>query len=134
MTLLFALLLAAGTEDLQVAHLNEAKFAPGKLPGVQGAPVAGDPKTEASVVYGKVQPGGKIATHWHSFAEYTVLLSGQATLTIEGKKYDLKAGDYFVIPPKTKHALECGAAAECVQLTRRAGAVDYNWIETSAAK
>jgi quercetin dioxygenase-like cupin family protein len=131
MTFLIALLLAAGMEDGQVTHLKDAKFAPGKLPGVQGAPIAGDSKVEASIGYGKVEPGGKIAEHTHSFAEYTCLISGKATLWIEGKEHKLEAGDYFVIPPKTKHSLECDKGAPCVQLTRRGGATDYDFTKTA---
>jgi quercetin dioxygenase-like cupin family protein len=132
MGLLIALLLAAGMEDGQVVHLKDAKFAPGKLPGVQGSPIAGDAKVEASLGYGKIEPGGKIAEHTHSFAEYTCLISGKATLFIEGKENKLEAGDYFVIPPKTKHALDCDKGGDCILLTRRAGAIDYDFTKTAA--
>jgi quercetin dioxygenase-like cupin family protein len=134
MTFLLALLLAAGMEDVQVNHLNEAKFAPGKLQGVQGAPIAGDPKTEAHIGYSKAEPGAKIPEHWHSYAEYTVLLAGKALLYIDGKPQQIQAGDYFVIPAKTKHAFDCLVGAQCIQLTRRAGPADYNFTQTAAAK
>ncbi len=118
-------------EDSQVAHLKDAQWAPPKAKqfpaGAMGAPVAVDPQTGASVGYGKFPPGTALPSHWHSFAEYTVLLSGKATFTVDGKSTELSPGDYIVIPAKAHHRLTCGPTSECVLITRRAGAVDYNF-------
>jgi quercetin dioxygenase-like cupin family protein len=140
MSILFALLLAAGTtppstEEAMVVHLKDAKFAqstaPGMPQGVAGAPIGVDPNTKGPTGYAKIAPGTKVPEHTHSYAEYTVVLSGNATLMINDKAQEVSAGDYFIIPAKTRHSLACGPSADCVQLTRRAGPVDYNWVKTA---
>jgi quercetin dioxygenase-like cupin family protein len=140
MSILFALLLAAGTtppstEEAMVVHLKDAKFAPATAPGMpQGlsnSPVGVDPNTKGPTGYGKFTAGTKLGEHWHSYAEYTVLISGTATLMINDKAQEVSAGDYFIIPAKARHSLACGPSADCVLLTRRAGPVDYNFVKTA---
>jgi quercetin dioxygenase-like cupin family protein len=140
MSILFALLLAAGTtppstEDLTVVHLKDAKFAPATAPGMPqglaGSPIGVDPNTKGPTGYAKFAPGTKLGEHTHSYAEYTVLISGNATLMINGKPHEVAAGDYFILPAKTPHALACGPSAECVLLTRRAGPADYSFTKTA---
>ena len=119
-------------EAAQVAHLKDAKWVAPKPkefpPGVLVSPIAVDPQTGASMGYGKFPPGAALPMHWHSFTEYTVLLSGNATFTVDGKAIEMSAGDYIVIPPKVPHSLSCSAKAECVLITRRAGATDYHFV------
>ena len=119
------------SEDALVVHLQDVQWAPPKLKefpaGTAGAVVAVDPQTGGPVGYGKLPAGATIPSHWHSFTEYTVLLSGKATLTVEGKSVQLSAGDYFVIPAKAHHKLTCDGSATCVQFTRRAGPTDYHF-------
>lgn len=108
------------------------KFAPATTPGLpagaQISLIGVDPVTRGSVAYAKLPGGYHLPMHWHSQAEYTVLVAGKATFTLDGKKYELSAGSYVVVPPKTHHELACAAGAECVLLTRRAGPTDYNWV------
>lgn len=123
---------APSIDDGQVAQLKAASFKPAplkELAGVTAAPIAIDPATKASVGYAKIPAGTTIPMHWHSHAEYSVLISGNATFTMDGKQYELEPGSYTVIPPRAKHELKCGAAAECVLLTRRAGPTDYNFVK-----
>jgi quercetin dioxygenase-like cupin family protein len=121
------------TEDAIVARLEDAKWAPAKAPGIPegivGAPIAVDPKTKGPLGYARFPSGLQLPAHWHSYAEYSTLLSGKATLTVDGKPHELSAGSYFSIPAKVKHDLKCGADADCIVLTRRAGPVDYHWVE-----
>ena len=119
------------TEDSQVAHLKDVHWMPAKAkevpPGTMSAVIAVDPQTGGSVGYAKLPPGAKFPSHWHSFAEYTVLLSGTATFTVEGKATELSPGDYIVIPAKAHHQLSCGPTAECFLFTRRGGPTDYHF-------
>ena len=121
------------SEDKQVADPLQAKFNPvtmaGVPAGVQASPIAVDPATKGSIAYAKIPMKTHFPMHWHSYTEYTALLSGTATLTLDGKPYDISPGSYFVIPAKTHHALDCGTAADCLLLTRRAGPTDYNWVK-----
>ena len=121
----------ASSEDGQVVHLKDVQWTPPKAkefpPGALSALIAVDPQTGGSVGYGKFPGGAALATHWHSFAEYTVLLSGTATFTVDGKATQLSAGDYIVIPAKVHHSLKCDGSVPCVLITRRAGPVDYHF-------
>ena len=140
--ILFALLLApvarsdapakpASTEDGQVVHLKDVQWTPSKLkefpPGAMSAVIAVDPQTGGSIGYGKFPPGAALPSHWHSFAEYTILLSGRATFTVDGKAMELAPGDFIVIPAKAHHRVTCGPSVECVVFTRRAGPTDYHF-------
>jgi quercetin dioxygenase-like cupin family protein len=121
----------ASTEEAMVVGLAEAKFAPvtvpGVPPGVQGAMIGVDPTTKGATTYAKIPGGFHFPMHWHSYAEYTVLISGSGTLSIDGKSHELKPGSYFVIPARAKHDLDCNA--DCLLLTRRAGPTDYNFVK-----
>jgi quercetin dioxygenase-like cupin family protein len=122
-----------GMDDGQVAHLSALNWVAPKAPeipkGAMVAGVAGDPATGPSVAYAKFPAGFAFPAHSHSATEYTVLISGKATFTVDGKSSELVPGSYIVIPAKAPHYLVCGAGAECVVITRRAGAQDYNWIK-----
>jgi mannose-6-phosphate isomerase-like protein (cupin superfamily) len=140
MTMLFALLLAAGTpastEDTQVIHLKDAKFAPATMAGfpqgISNAPIGVDPSTKGGTGYGKLTAGTKLPEHTHNYAEYTVLISGHGTLTVDGKPQQIAPGDYFILAAKTPHSLTCKKGSDCVLLTRRAGPTDYHFTEKDA--
>ncbi len=122
------------TEDAQVAHVADAKWAPPKAPEIPAGAVASviavDPNTSASIAYAKFPPGYAFPLHWHSYAEYTVLISGKANFTIDGKSHQLVPGSYLVVPAKTHHKVTCGTGSECLLLTRRAGPTDYHFVAT----
>ena len=137
-----ALLLALGasadgpkppsTEDSFVASVADAKWVVPKIPGfpsgVMASPIAVDPGSGQSVGYAKFAPGVSFPLHWHSATEYSVLLAGKATLTVDGKAHELAPGSYFVIPAKAQHKLDCAAGADCLLLTRRGGPTDYHFV------
>jgi|GEM_PF-2991415 len=120
------------SEELRVTDPASAKFTPattpGLPPGVQISLIGVDPVTKGSVAFARIPGGSHLKMHWHSQAEYSVLVAGHATFTLDGKKYELAAGSYSVVPPKIHHELVCAAGADCVLLTRRAGPADYNWV------
>jgi len=115
-----------------VTSPKEAKFSPAKTPhseGVQQAPIAADPAPGGSIGYAKYAPGAGIPEHWHSATEYSTVLSGSMRLKLAGKMYELGPGSYWVAPPKTPHQLVCIGPGECLTQTRRAGPVDYNFVQ-----
>jgi quercetin dioxygenase-like cupin family protein len=115
-----------------VTSPKEAKFSPAKTPhseGVQQAPIAADPAPGGSIGYAKYAPGAGIPEHWHSATEYSTVLSGSMRLKLAGKMYELAPGSYWVAPPKTPHQLVCIGPGECLTQTRRAGPVDYNFVQ-----
>lgn len=121
-----------GMDDQNVAHVKDAKWAPPKAPeippGAMGSPIASDPNGP-NIGYAKFAPGYTFPMHWHTFTEYTVLISGKGQFTVNGKAYDLQPGSYIVIPPKAHHMAKCAPGSECILLTRRAGPADYNWVK-----
>ncbi len=122
------------SEDALVANLADAKWAaPANLPeippGVMGAPIAVDPKTGGPVGYAKLPPKYVFPMHWHSHPEYTVLISGKASLTLDGKTHQLLPGAYVTIPAKAHHTVTCSAESDCVLVTRRGGPVDYHFVK-----
>jgi len=115
-----------------VTSPKEAKFSPAKTPhseGVQQAPIAADPAPGGSIGYAKYAPGAGIPEHWHSATEYSIVLSGSMRLKLAGKMYELGPGSYWVAPPRTPHQLVCVGPGECLTQTRRAGPVDYNFVQ-----
>ena len=115
-----------------VTSPKEAKFSPAKTPhseGMQQAPIAADPAPGGSIGYAKYAPGAGIPEHWHSATEYSTVLSGSMRLKLAGKMYELAPGSYWVAPPKTPHQLVCIGPGECLTQTRRAGPVDYNFVQ-----
>jgi len=115
-----------------VTSPKEAKFSPAKTPhsdGVQQAPIAADPAPGGSVGYAKYAPGAGIPEHWHSATESSTVLSGSMRLKLGGKMYELGPGSYWVAPPKTPHQLVCIGPGECLTQTRRAGPVDYIFVQ-----
>ena len=93
-----------------------------------GAPIASDPNGP-NVGYAKFAPGYTFPMHWHSFTEYTSVVSGKMQFTVNGKTYDLVPGSYVVIPAKAPPMAKCAPGAECIAITRRAGPPDYNWVK-----
>jgi|SRR5690348_12266146 quercetin dioxygenase-like cupin family protein len=115
-----------------VTSPREAKFSPAKTPhseGVQQAPIAADPAPGGSTGYAKYAPGAGIPEHWHSATESSTVISGSMRLKLAGKTYELGPGSYWVAPPRTPHQLVCVGPGECLTQSRRAGPVDYNFVQ-----
>jgi quercetin dioxygenase-like cupin family protein len=133
------LLVAAGaanapsTEEFLVADVATAKFVETTTryapKGSQNALVGVDPVTKGPTAYAKTPAGTGLPAHSHSFAEYTALIAGKGTLKVAGKSYEAAPGSYFVIPAAVVHEFTCGAAADCLLLTRRGGPADYKFVK-----
>jgi quercetin dioxygenase-like cupin family protein len=120
------------SEDGMVVGLAAAQWKPVPKPlpeGVSSSPIAVDPHTKGPIGYAKFAPGVQFPAHWHSHTEYTVVLAGKPTFTLEGKEHEMTVGSYIVIPAKAVHAARCSPDGECIMLTRRAGPADYHWVK-----
>jgi quercetin dioxygenase-like cupin family protein len=118
----------------QAVIFSDVKWTPFRVP--EGAPipaglmvsrVAGDAQTGPSVSYVKFPAGYAFPAHWHSFTEYSVVISGILQSSVNGKATALPPGSYFVLPAKTVHQTTCQPGQECVVLVRRAGPTDYHF-------
>jgi len=137
MRIVAILLLAAATppstEEALVADVATAKFVEPTMPqapkGTQNAVIGVDPVTKGATAYVKTPAGAGLPAHWHSHAEYTVLVSGKGTLLLDGKPHEVSPGGYFVIPAKVVHQFTCSKEGDCLLVVRRAGPVDYNFVK-----
>lgn len=75
----------------------------GAAPGVGAATrttVYDSPRTITQVL--RLAPNAKIAEHYHPFYDETfVLQQGRLSLLLDGRSYDLGAGDFVVVPAGT---------------------------------
>ena len=119
------------SEEALVANVADAKWTAPKLPelppGLLAAPIAVDPASGAPIGYAKLPGGYTLPLHWHAFNEYSVLIAGKASVTVDGKAHALLPGGYIVIPAKAHHKVLCEAGTECLILTRRGGPADYHF-------
>ena len=122
-----------GLDDAVTVEVADAKWIVPPIPGFPAGPLASpiavDPATGAQIGYVKLPAGFKFPEHWHSTTEYATVISGKATLIIEGKAHEEQPGSYAVLPPKTKHSVQCAAGADCILIVRRSGKTDYNWVK-----
>jgi len=97
--------------------------------GAQRASLGTDSRTGGETYYARFPAGSRFELHWHSHAEYAVVLSGKVTHVIGKERYALQAGDYVVIPPKVAHGWEVDASADAFLLIRRDGPADFNFVK-----
>lgn len=69
----------------------------------------------------ELNAGAKVAEHTHEASETLVVLDGAGVVTIDGKKYAVKAGDTIHIPKGVKHAAEATTRFVAVQIYAPAG-------------
>ncbi len=70
-------------------------------PGVRSRPLVEGNGT-ALLIY-EIAPGVRLASHAHGFAEFGVMLSGQAFLDIDGEARDVREGDSYYVPEHLPH-------------------------------
>jgi uncharacterized cupin superfamily protein len=54
--------------------------------------------------------------HWEADQEALLVLSGEATLVVEGEERPLRAWDFVHLPPGTKHVLVGAGSGPCLIL------------------
>lgn len=118
------------TEEALVAQPRAAAWTPSErvgLPkGAQVALIGQDPVTTGNTVYLKCPAGWKMPAHWHHHTEYTTMISGKATMVVDGKTTVLQPGAYVVTPGKAKHEVTCDE--ESLFVARWSGPADRNWV------
>jgi quercetin dioxygenase-like cupin family protein len=93
------------------AHSKFAIFRPDELKahdrggGARTTPLVAPPNAAAGFINGitEFQPGASIAFHSHNCPESVMLLSGRASLDIEGESFELKPFDTTFISPNVPH-------------------------------
>lgn len=83
-------------------------------PGVQIAPLQGDPGKGPSHFLLKFSGGFSAPVHHHTANHYVTVVAGTLVLTVDGKERKLGAGSYFSFSGKKRHATRCEAGPDCV--------------------
>jgi uncharacterized cupin superfamily protein len=72
-----------------------------------------------------LQPGEPMAMyHWEADQEDLLVVSGEATLIVEGEERQLRAWDFVHCPPQTKHVLVGAGSGPCFVIAVGARAND----------
>jgi quercetin dioxygenase-like cupin family protein len=61
--------------------------------------------THTELAIGRLEPGGWLGRHVHSFEEALYLLAGELTFELDGHAWLLRPGDYVLVPIGTWHLL-----------------------------
>jgi quercetin dioxygenase-like cupin family protein len=125
-TVAAAVLLAAGSvlAKAVVVPTPDVKWTPGAIPQVSMAPVDGDPAKGPSHFFLKYAAGFQTPSHHHSADHYVVLVSGNLTVTADGKETKLTPGSYFAFTGKQPHVGKCEGSQDCVMFIDARGPWD----------
>jgi hypothetical protein len=84
-------------------------------PGVQVAPLQGDPGKGASHFFIKLPAGFAVPMHFHNADHWVAVVSGTLMLTPEGgMEKTLPAGSGFSFTGKKMHTTKCAEGTDCV--------------------
>ena len=73
------------------------------MPGVRRRIVCHSPT--GMMVYYEIQPGSIFPNHNHPHAQYGMFLEGRGIFKVGDKKWEMKKGDGYYIPPGVFHEL-----------------------------
>lgn len=115
--------------SLETARWSEPYEGPLGYPkGAQRASLGVDPRSGGETYYARFPAGSRFELHWHSHAEYAVLLPGKVSHILGTTTFPLQPGDYVVIPPRTNHSWEIDPSGDAFLLIRRDGPGDFNFV------
>ncbi|MEO0562489.1 MAG: cupin domain-containing protein [Chloroflexota bacterium] len=91
------------------AHINDVDWqADPRFPGVAVQVLISKTDTDAaSLIHGRVEPGGEITTHTHETeTEVVYVLAGSAAMTMGEDTFPLQAGASLLIPAGIPHSVK----------------------------
>jgi quercetin dioxygenase-like cupin family protein len=83
-------------------------------PGVQVAPLQGDPGRGPSHFLLKFAGGFAAPLHHHSANHFVNVIAGTLVLEVDGKEHRFGPGSYFSFSGRKRHATRCEAGPDCV--------------------
>ena len=121
-------------DNTMFADAATAKWAPvTSLPkGAEGALIGTDPNNGGMAGWLKLPAGYHLPATWETHIMSVTVISGQLTLTSNGKKHPLGAGSFAVLTSKDKHEMLCGSS-ECVLIVHHLGPPDMHWVNAADA-
>jgi hypothetical protein len=114
--------------DTLFADAAAAKWMPvsGLPKGAMGALIGTSPADGGMAGWLKLPAGYKVPLGWETHMHSYTVVSGELTVTDNGKKHLLGPGSFVMLTSKDKYELGCGAA-ECVVLVQHLGPPDQHW-------
>src|SRR5262245_30827743 len=114
----------AGAGKSVVVPKGDLKWKDMGIPGVQAAPVSGDMQKGPSRFFLKYPVGFVTPNHHHTADHYVALVSGNITLTVDGKDQKLGPGSYFALTDKAPHVAKVEGNEEAVFFIKADGPWD----------
>lgn len=122
--------LVPGGEGWSVVNLQDAMWVDNR-PFGSFTPLAGWPERwpDLGINVGVLQPGEPMCLyHGESAREVFLLLSGEATLVVEGQERPLRQWDFVHCPPWTQHVIVGAGAGPAVVLAASTRAADSSVV------
>lgn len=119
---------------IPAADLRWIDLDPAGAPGVQLAPLWGDPGKEAFGALFRLPAGFAAPLHTHTHDMKLVIVSGTYLQAEEGEaEFRLGPGSYLLQPGGAyRHTTGCDAAADCIFFVESDGAFDLHFVEPAA--
>jgi quercetin dioxygenase-like cupin family protein len=114
--------------NFEDADWGEPGFAEGFPQGVQSARLGIGPENGGPTYFAKFPAGSHFDLHWHTHAEYVVVVSGEVTIVLGEQSHSLLPGSYIVIPARMNHSWDVPGEDDSVILVRRRGPADFNFV------
>ena len=115
---------AIAGEKTMVVPKAELKWKDLGIPGVAAAPVSGDMEKGPSRFFLKYPVGLVTPPHHHTTDHYVTLVSGNVTMTVDGKDYKLGPGSYLALTNKSTHVAKVEGNEEAVFFVQADGPWD----------
>ena len=122
------------TEAPFVLNYRDAQWGPpGTTPrfpqGVQTAQLGVDPDNGGPIYLARFPTGSHFDLHWHTAAEYVVVVQGRVTIVLGEETHALTPGSYVVIPERMHHSWDVPPGEDAVILVRRRGPADFHFVD-----
>ena len=124
----------ADDEQARVINWQDAAYGPPgqspRGPNARTYQLGLDPDNDGPSYFARFPPGAHFDLHWHTHAEYAVVLSGEGTIVLGEESHDIRPGSYIVIPARVNHSWDVPPGdTELVILVRRRGPADFNYVD-----
>ncbi len=116
--------------DAVARNITEMKFGPVvPLPTcMSGSVQNGDPSKGAFIIAVKLTTGCTIPWHWHTAAEYLMIVSGSGRMEMKDHKAKtIRAGSYVGLSPRHVHQFTC--KNKCTFYFYSDGAWDIHYVD-----
>jgi hypothetical protein len=116
---------------IPAADLTWTDLDPSGAPGVQIAPLWGDPSTGAFGAFLKLPAGFAAPLHTHTYPMRVVIVSGTYIQQPDGSpEFRLGSGSYLMQPGGNyRHVTRCAADADCIFFFESDGAFDLHLVQ-----